>query len=392
MNARNLSSESSAPSVSTPSWPETGPCAAQSGSDATDAVSDGAGAVSVPGTQRNECTGRTESTGSNTGSRGPFAARNVFSEIRFAVCITTMNRTATLDACLANLARCVPPPAWVVVSDDSPAPDTRAANAAVVARYPGVTWLAGPRRGVCANRNNAVMQCLAQAPQCTHVSFIDDDVQPAPDFFAVAKTWLTALPAARRTQTVLTGGPSATSADFAEACAGHATSCPAVRLSFAGYFTASERPECVNIHAAVFPLALFRTERWDENIYFGSEDAELSLRAVKRGYPIELVPALRSRDTQAGKGVLATPADDAPRALSRYELCCEAARLYIGVKRYRSIEPDALKLAAFASYWLAHMTVYLARRGALRSLPEIVRRSNVWRAWRRSVPACARCG
>ncbi|WP_269814067.1 glycosyltransferase family 2 protein [Paraburkholderia kururiensis] len=390
MNARNLADAAG------PSRPESGARAEQGGSNATEVAPDvslEACPDTAPDTASHDaCALRVPGDARHARASDPFAARDAFSEIRFAVCITTMNRTETLDACLANLARCVPPPACVVVSDDSPASGTREANAAVVARYPGVAWLAGPRRGVCANRNNAVMHCLAHAVRCTHVSFIDDDVQPAPDFFAVAKTWLTALPAARRTQTVLTGGPSSTSADFDDAFAGRATSCAAVRLSFAGYFTAAERPECVNIHAAVFPLALFRTERWDENIYFGSEDAELSLRAMKRGYPIELVPALRSRDTQAGKGVLATPADDAPRALSRYELCCEAARLYIGVKRYRSIDPSVLKLAAFASYWLAHMTVYLARRGALRSLPEIVRRSNVWRAWRRPPSACARCG
>ncbi|MFP3675204.1 hypothetical protein SB724_20525, partial [Bacillus sp. SIMBA_031] len=38
-------------------------------------------------------------------------------EPAFAVCVTTMNRTETLAACLDNLARCVPAAARIVVSD-----------------------------------------------------------------------------------------------------------------------------------------------------------------------------------------------------------------------------------------------------------------------------------
>lgn len=288
----------------------------------------------------------------------------------FAVCITTMNRADTLADCLANLALCVPPATCIVVSDDSPEPATREANRAVVAQHPGVVWLAGPRRGVCANRNNAVRCCLAHASMCEYVSFVDDDVQIAHDFFAVAREHLAALPAQRRHATMLTGGSSSgTEHD----------GCHAVRLSFAGYFMASDEPQCVNIHAAVFPLALFRTEGWDENIFFGVEDAELSLRALKRGYSIELVPALRARDTLPGAGVI----DSAPqgaRQLSRYQVHCEAARLYVGVKRYRVIDPSLVKYVAFMTLYFVHLTLYLTRHGALASLLPIVRLSNVRRA------------
>lgn len=288
----------------------------------------------------------------------------------FAVCITTMNRADTLASCLANLALCVPTATCIVVSDDSPEPATREANRAVVAQHPGVVWLAGPRRGVCANRNNAVRYCLAHEPQCEYVSFVDDDVQIAHDFFAVACERLAALPAGRRHTVMLTGGSSSGTK--------HA-GCHAVRLSFTGYFMASDEPQCVNIHAAVFPLALFKKEGWDENIFFGVEDAELSLRALKRGYSIELVPALRARDTLPGAGVI----DCAPQGahqLSRYQLHCEAARLYVGVKRYRVIDPSPVKYLAFMTLYFVHLTLYLARRGALASLLPIVRLSNVRRA------------
>ena len=105
---------------------------------------------------------------------------------RFAVCVTTMNRVDRLTACLDQLARCDPPPSLVVVSDDSPDPSVRA-NEAAVAAHPGVVYLAGPRRGVCANRNNAINHCLAQTSRCDYLSFLDDAILIDADFFAAAR-------------------------------------------------------------------------------------------------------------------------------------------------------------------------------------------------------------
>ncbi len=142
---------------------------------------------------------------------------------------------------------------------------------------------------------------------------------------------------------------------------------------------AADEPQCVNIHAAVFPLALFRSDSWDENIFFGVEDAELSLRALKKGYSIDLVPALRAVDTMPGTGVI----ENAPRGsrgISVYRQHCEAARLYVGVKRYRVIDPSVVKYVAFLTTYFAHLTLYLAKRRALSSLVPIVRMSNVRRA------------
>lgn len=298
---------------------------------------------------------------------GARSAEPVFAA--FAVCVTTMNRTETLAACLDSLSRCVPAAACIVVSDDSPELAMRAANAAVVAQHPGAIWLEGPRRGVCANRNNAVRHCLAHAPQCEYVSFVDDDVQIAADFFAVAQAHLAALPPERRHKVMLTGS-SSSGEEHPE--------CHPLRLSFAGYFTAADEPQCVNIHAAVFPLALFERNGWDENIFFGIEDAELSLRALKNGYSIELLPTLRTRDTLPGGGVI----ECAPRryGMSRYQLYCEAARLYVGVKRYRVIDPSLPKYLVFITLYFVHLTLYLAKRRALSSLLPIVRLSNVRRA------------
>jgi glycosyltransferase involved in cell wall biosynthesis len=288
---------------------------------------------------------------------------------QFAVCVTTMNRPDALAACLDNLQRCEPRPAVVVVSDDSPDGAARAVNEAIVAARPGAVYLAGPRRGVCANRNNAVRYCLAHAPQCSHISFVDDDIQVSGDFFAVARANVERLRVDSLDTVILTGGASS---------GPHLYECRPVRLSFTGYFTEGAEPQCINLHASVFPLALFGYDMWDENIFFGTEDAELTLRALRRGYRIELVPALRSRDTMPGGGVLQSAS--ASGGLTRYQVNCEAARLYIGVKRYCVIEPSLVRCAVFLSIYFGHLTLYLARHRALSQLVPIVRISNVWRA------------
>jgi glycosyltransferase involved in cell wall biosynthesis len=292
-------------------------------------------------------------------------------EPRFAVCVTTMNRVEVLAACLARLAECDPPPACIVVSDDSADPAMRAANESVVRAAGNGVYLAGPRRGVCANRNNAVRHCIEHSVGCTHVSFIDDDILVERDFFAAAGGRLAQLAQrspARREKAILTGGASS---------GPNLHECRSLRLSFACYFEEGEEPQCVNLHASVFPLALFAGSGWDENIFFGTEDAELALRALRQGYTIELEPALRSRDTMPGDGVL--KGDPARVGLTRYQLSCEAARLYIGVKRYWIIEPSIVRCAAFLTVYFCHLTVFLAKRRALSQLGPIVRLSKVWR-------------
>ncbi|CAG9272241.1 glycosyltransferase family 2 protein [Paraburkholderia unamae] len=298
-------------------------------------------------------------------SQGESAA----SQPAFAVCITTMNRVERLEACLANLERCTLRPAMVFVSDDSPDPAVRAANQAAVAAHPGVVYLTGPRRGVCANRNNAVRHCLEQAPYCSHVSFVDDDILVDPDFFEQASAHLLDLPEARRATTILTGGASS---------GPYLHQCWPLRLSFACYFTRGDVPQCVNMHCSMFPLALFTRDLWDENIFFGTEDAELCLRALRHGYAIELEPRMRSLDTMPGGGVL--NGTKMATGLTRYQVCCEAARLYIGVKRYGVIERAPLRFAAFLVVYFGHLTLYLAKRGALSQILPIIRTSKAWRA------------
>ena len=283
--------------------------------------------------------------------------------IRIAACITTMNRPEALSACLDALACCDPAPMSIVVSDDSSEPAWIAKNREIVARHPNVTYVTGPRRGVCSNRNHAFSQVSSAA---NYVSFIDDDLLLPSHFFGTATDFYQALPEQTRTRTICTGSRD----DMADG---------PVSLTFRGYFMQTDSPGSATVASAVFPVALFDVERWDENIFFGSEDAELCLRATAANFAIVFLPELTSRHLATDAGVLTK--QQATGGLTRYEMCCEAARLYIGAKRYRIIEPNPLKLAAFLFVYFAHMTLYLARKRALGSFGQLVRLSNVRRVW-----------
>jgi glycosyltransferase involved in cell wall biosynthesis len=286
-------------------------------------------------------------------------AANALATFRVAVCITTMHRPVILETCLAELMACLPPPGDIIVSDDSREPGMIEATMAVVAKFPKVTYVRGPRRGVCANRNRALDQVLARG--FDYVTFLDDDTSTPADFFKLAKAFYDGLSPAERMRTIVTGARD------------DLDSGP-VRLNFRSYFEASDTPQSATVASTLFPISMLATERWDENIFFGSEDAELCLRAMARGFRIHYLPSLSTSSLASGDGILLA---ETSSGMSKYEMYCEAARLYIGIKRYSKITPNPFKLIAFVVIYFAHMTLHLARRGLLSRLVPIVRAANL---------------
>lgn len=289
--------------------------------------------------------------------------------MRLSACITTRNRTPQLEACLQALWNSSIKPHRVVVSDDSPSDEVQQQNHQIVKQYPGTTYITGPRVGVCANRNNAVN--AIPASETDFVAFIDDDICVEPDFIARAIDRYTQMPL-ERNYTILSGISQSADKDGCKMVSG--------KLSFRGYFCSSDVPETVAIHAALFPRQFFEQEQWDENIFFGYEDAELCLRALKRGYKILSCPEIRVRINNTNS-TLAAPGIG---SLNNYELHIEAARLYVGIKRYKDLFPNPFKLVTFLILYFVHMTAYLFKRGAIQAWPEIVRRSRIQRLWQPS--------
>jgi GT2 family glycosyltransferase len=283
--------------------------------------------------------------------------------MKLSACITTRNRTSELENCLTALWKSTVLPFSVIVSDDSAEESVQKSNREVVDRYPGTTYILGPRNGVCGNRNNAVNAVQG----ADLVAFIDDDIYVEPNFIEVAIQAYQKIDVSLQSKTIISGS----SIDQ------YGQKMRPSRLSFRGYFEPHKMSEVahwetVAIHATVFPRTLFHHEVWDENIYFGYEDGELCLRALKEGYKIYFEPDLKVFHACYDQGTLGTPQDT---ILSNYEVYTEAARLYVGIKRYKDIFPNIFKLCMFLIIYFPHMTLYLLRRQSIISFPEIIRRS-----------------
>ncbi|MEO1147435.1 MAG: glycosyltransferase [Cyanobacteria bacterium J06638_22] len=284
--------------------------------------------------------------------------------MKIAVCITTMNRPKELDLCLTALWKSTATPYKVIVSDNSVEPDIQQRNQKTVEQYPNTLYLEGTHSGVSSNRNNALN---AVPPDADRVIFIADDICVEPDMFERAAQHYFELPEGERDWTVITGDNRN---EFSPEDIGP------LGVTFRGYFCPWKPglPQVVNLYATLFPRAFLDKEQWDENIFLGQEDIELSLRAIKCGYKMAYYPDLKVSDIcfQNSTMPLATKG-----ALTNYEIYVAASRLYIGVKRYKYLFPNALKLMAFTAIYYIHTTFYLLRRTSLNSWADILKISNV---------------
>ncbi len=287
--------------------------------------------------------------------------------MRLSACITTLNRTQELDACLRALWNSQVKPYSVIVSDNSPEYEVQQKNREVVSRYPGTTYLIGPRTGASTNRQNAV----SAVTEAELVCFVDDDIYVDPDFITSAIDLYTQIPPEERNRTILTG----VSRDE------YNRETSPIKLSFRGYFRPTDKPQAVVLHAAVFPRKLFNEEQWDPNIFIGQEDAELCLRALKQGYHILHCPELSAFNAGSSGGTLTK---DRVGRLTDYEIYAEASRLYIGIKRYTYLSPNPFKLIAFIAVYFIHMTAYLLKRRSLQAWPKIISRSKIQNLWKSS--------
>ena len=271
--------------------------------------------------------------------------------MQLSVCVTTINAVDDLSSCLQALWESSVKPSHVVVSDDSLDSEIQRQNRQIVDRYPHTDYVIGSHRGVCANRNRA----LENLPPSDFIAFIDDDICVDCDHIANALSRYQTLKLKARQRTFLTGGTP-------------------TKLSFRGFFRKSDRPFCVDLHTAIFPAAFFKTQKWDEKIFFGYEDALLCLQAIKQGYNILHCPELKVADTRQGKSTLNV---DGIGKLTKYDIYIKSARLYVGIQRYKHLFPNPFKLVTFLSIYFMHMNIYLYRKKAITAWSEIIKYSHL---------------
>ncbi len=260
--------------------------------------------------------------------------------VQFGICICTRNRPDELRVALQSIRESSYPASQVVVSDDST--DTRSRDS-VSPDFPEVIFTAGPRKGLGANRNNAL-----RFISTTHVLFIDDDVQLAPDFLAKIAT---ALSSCQNVSKVIITGTEIT----------HGERVYPHKPSFLGFqsidYRAGEELCSIVINATVFPCSLFENVQFDENLVYGSDEVDISAQAVYRsGYRIYLeehasnfhFPSRVNRDY--------------------YSPHFDASRIFVMFKKYRSLQKKPVKALIFLVLAYSHSLLANLKRSGLRGL------------------------
>lgn len=247
----------------------------------------------------------------------------------FCVCVCTRNRPDDLAGCLASIERSELPVVRVIVSDDS---DDVAANEALCRQFDRVAHVVGPKQGLCANRNNALVHA-----EGSHVLFLDDDARLAPDFLTLVAENMTAVDAKQRSRLIITGRERRNGERLTFAR----------DQSFLGFqereYSGTDKQKTVVINAAVFPIELFVRIGFDSSLRYGYDEVDLTTRAVAAGFEIASVPAAIN--------------DHFPSTTNReeYKPVVDASRLYVTLRRYLVTDRRPFKGLAYAVVAPVHL-------------------------------------
>ena len=246
------------------------------------------------------------------------------------VCICTRNRPTELVNAISSVIGTTGV-TQVVVSDDSTDDCTRNM---VTRDFPQVSYTQGPRRGLAANRNNALKIVAG-----THVLFIDDDVVLSDVFVENAMQHL--LDCERHPSQLIITGPE---------CNNGVKVWPQ-RQSYLGYQSrpyGTDDPICsVVINSTMFPRTVFDFVKFDENLIYGYEEVDFAARATLRcGFYIALVPKAMNFHY--------------PSTINReyYSPFIEASRIYVTFKKYWWLQKRRGKASMFLIISAVHLLAH----------------------------------
>jgi len=247
--------------------------------------------------------------------------------------IITRNRPEMLRQTINSLAQMTYLVSEVVVTDDSTNKDTALM---LKADFPGSVHVAGPRRGIAANRNNGIRVATGD-----YILLLDDDIVVDPNFLASAFTSSSDISkiiffaALRENEKVVL--PNAN--------------------GFLGFHTRPQLPgvpwRTINGQAILAAKSTFLSAPFDEAIsLYGYEEVEYAHRVTASGNKIELV-----------SGCTHIHLD--PKSSVSQKDNLDAARLYVTYKSLARIDRRKLKGLAFLVVAIPHHLLAMIRRRGL---------------------------
>lgn len=277
--------------------------------------------------------------------------------------ILTRNRPDCLELALAAAVGGEDVPDDLLVSDDSD-DALRGATAEVVARFPCVRYVTGPRRGLGANENHIVANLL---PAAQWIVFNGDDARLSSDFVAILKRLLSHHAPHRRIPT------------------GSELRCGAwIRphgLDFLGYqsvlypdYAPGAPVETIVVQATALPAVVLRELSWLEVSAYGYDEVDMAAKFRRLGWEFVYEPSLWLHH------------DQSPVGRDAYPEPTQIARLYFRLRSFSVYERRLLHLLAFMVIAPLHLVAAQARRSAWRGVRDVPRITlTAYAAWLRSL-------
>lgn len=252
-----------------------------------------------------------------------------------SVCICTRNRPKELNNALKSVERSTYPAFEVIVSDDSTNDDTKMF---VASHFPTVKYVDGPRRGLGANRNNAL-----KAVTGSHVLFIDDDVILEEKFLDLLCNQLAQLSERKCIDKTIISGIENVNGRLLFPS----------EQSFVGWqnvpYEEGDVVKSVVINSAIFPVAAFKDTLFDEQLVYGNDEIDFTTRVIQKGF--EIVLYLEAINFHY------------PSEINRdyYKPYHDSSRIYVTFKRYFATENNKLKALVYLPYALIHASAFTLR-------------------------------
>jgi len=278
--------------------------------------------------------------------------------------ILTRNRPDCLETALQAAMGGIDRPDDVLVSDDSD-DSFRTGNRQLVARFQGVRYTEGPRRGLGANENHIVANVSAETDW---VAFIGDDARLSETYVQQLRRLLGHHGPQRRIPT----GVEIRNGVLVRPN----------RLDFLGFqsrpysnYTPGSCVETVVVQATAFPHEVLRQVSWLEVSPYGYDEVDMAKKACRLGWSFVFEPSLCVYHDQSATG------------RERYPTSAQIARLYFRLRSYSVYGFRPAKLATYMVVAPLHLVAAHIRHRNWRQLVQVPKVTlTAYASWLRSLP------